>query len=113
MGEGRPTKKGVGATREGPRCQETDPASGSGREQPRRSCFFPLPPRHPEQPCKLRCSGDPRRRPEPRTAALRVKALGHTSRRPQARPPRVGRERRASGPRVGPSSHSTSVGRSL
>ena len=113
---GGETKKGEGATQEGPRCQETDPASGSGREQPRRSCFFPLPPRHLGQPCKPQCSGDPRRRLEPRTAALRVKARGHASRRPQARPPRVGRERRASGPRVGPSTrpnHSTSVGRSL
>lgn len=47
---GRGDRPRRGRVVQGPRCLETDPALGTGREQPRRSCFFPLPPRPPEQP---------------------------------------------------------------
>lgn len=49
-GRGDRPRRGRARPVQGPRCLETDPALGTGREQPRRSCFFPLPPRPPEQP---------------------------------------------------------------
>ncbi|XDA83224.1 hypothetical protein R6Z07F_013118 [Ovis aries] len=52
-GRGDRPRRGRARPVQGPRCLETDPALGTGREQPWRSCFFPLPPRPPEKPWGL------------------------------------------------------------
>lgn len=49
-GRGDRPRRGRARPVQGPRCLETDPALGTGRKQPWRSCFFPLPPRPPEEP---------------------------------------------------------------
>lgn len=49
-GRGDRPRRGRARPVQGPRCLGTDPALGTGRKQPWRSCFFPLPPRPPEKP---------------------------------------------------------------